>query len=103
MNPDDQLPASPCLTGDTQQRLDRIERSVEQIKAALVGNPAIGHRGIVPRIDAIETTVASIVAERATEKSKLSGGLAVITALGAVAGILGGIIHWLFSNLTGRA
>lgn len=94
---------TPTLTGDTQQRLDRIERSVEQIKAALVGNPAIGHRGIVPRIDAIETTVASIVAERATEKSKLSGGLAVIAALGAVAGVLGGVIHWLFTNLTGRA
>jgi hypothetical protein len=103
MNPNDHLPASPCLTGDTHARLDRIERSIDQVKAALVGNPSIGHRGIVPRIDAIEATVSAIVTERATEKNKLAGGFYVLAALGTIAGILGGTIHWAFSILTGRA
>lgn len=40
-------------------RLNAIEDSIKRIELALVGNPSLGHKGIVERINALEVAVES--------------------------------------------
>lgn len=76
-----------------------IDKKLDTLTQALVGNPSIGHRGIVPRLDLVETTVANISAERAAERSKRAGAIAVLMSLGAVAGTVGGLIAWIAQKI----
>jgi len=40
-----------------EQRLDNIEDSIKKIELALIGNASLGHKGIVERINVLETVV----------------------------------------------
>lgn len=58
------LPAGPCLTGTPDERLDRMERRIismhggmSELKGALVGNDALGHKGLVGRMERVEKAV----------------------------------------------
>jgi len=67
------LPGPPCITaeGDQQDRLSNIETAVYEIRSALVGNPKLGHKGIVHRLDAVE-----VKAEASDRKLLVWGGIA---------------------------
>jgi hypothetical protein len=54
---DTPFPGSNCYTGTQSERLDRIERTIGEVKTALVGNARMGHRGIVHRIADVEASV----------------------------------------------
>lgn len=41
----------------TDKRLSEIEGTLQEIKAALVGNPKLGHTGLVSRVETIEAKV----------------------------------------------
>ena len=51
------LPAAPCamMTPEADRRLTSMETTLGEIKAALIGNPDLGHKGLVARIEAIES------------------------------------------------
>ena len=73
-----------------RSQLDRIER-------AIIGDHAMGHSGIVGRLDAVEARVSIIVSEQAAEAAQRRGALWVLSAAAAVAGALGGFISWVLS------
>lgn len=52
-DPSDRLPA-PHLAPDWDKRLQGIEASLAELKAAIIGNSELGHRGIVQRLIALE-------------------------------------------------
>lgn len=45
------------LWRETDERLLKIEGTLQEIKAALVGNPTLGHTGLVSRVETIEAKV----------------------------------------------
>ena len=54
----DNLSAPACeVPSDVPERLARIEEHIGEIKTALVGNPKLGHRGLVSRVEHIEGKV----------------------------------------------
>lgn len=102
MTPNDSnnpFPGPSCYTAQDADRLQKMERTLNEVKSALVGNPAIGHRGIVPRLDLVETSLATITAERAAEKSTRKGAIATITVLGGIAGSVGAAATWLIQHV----
>ena len=99
---DSSLPAPSCYTAQDAARLQEMQQTLNEVKSALVGNPSIGFRGVIPRLDLVETTVANIAAERAAEKSTRKGAVATITAIGAFAGSVGAVAAWLIQQLTSR-
>ena len=54
----DRLPGPSCFTSDAV-RLDNFERKLDEVHMALVGNPQLGHRGLVDRVATVERHVAS--------------------------------------------
>ena len=85
----DHLPAPNCIMPEDFRRL---ERKVDDLTTALVGNPGIGHRGIVPRLDLVETTVAKIATDRAAEINARRGAMWVVSLVAAIIGALGAVI-----------
>ncbi len=80
------LPAMPCVASPTvEARLGNIEEGLHEIKLALVGNPKLGHRGLVARVELVETKV-----ERHDRKLLVWG--AIITAAGTGAAFAAQII-----------
>lgn len=61
MQPSDpHLPASPCaMTPEADHRLAAIESTLGEIKGALIGNAALGHKGLVSRVEQVESTTNS--------------------------------------------
>lgn len=59
--PDDSnppLPAPPCFADpDVHVRLASMEETLKEIRTAVIGNPKLGHRGLVCRVDAVEAKV----------------------------------------------
>lgn len=55
---DDKLPGPACFTTDSA-RMDKFERKLDEVHIALVGNPQLGHRGLVDRITTVERHVAN--------------------------------------------
>ena len=53
---DPQMPCIGCTVGGEQFR--RLAEDVKDIKMALVGDPTMGHRGIVRRLKDLETVQA---------------------------------------------
>ena len=76
----------------------RLKADVAEIKAAIIGNPGIGHRGIVPRLDSVETAVAQIASERAAEANAKRGAIWVLSVAAATAGAIGGLITRIFTQ-----
>jgi len=91
------LPAASCIVVDND-RLQRIESQLSEIRSALVGNPAMGIKGIVHRTEAIEKTVDQIQRERSDEASARRGALYVIALAGSVAGAIGGFVGRFFTT-----
>jgi len=95
---DDHHPAPSCMASD----MHKLRADVAEIKTAIIGNPNIGHRGIVPRLDLLETAVSHIAAERAAESNTRRGALWVVGTvagvIGAVGAMIGGIVKAIFSN-----
>jgi hypothetical protein len=91
-----------CYSGSDQMRLDRMERKLDQLHLAMIGKPEIGFRGVVPRLDMVEITIAQIAAERAAEKSTRKGAMLTVTAIGTFAGSVGAAAAWLLQQITTR-
>lgn len=52
------LPTSPCVVStDVAEQLRQIHATQQEIKTALIGNPALGHQGLVTRVERIEERV----------------------------------------------
>jgi hypothetical protein len=52
------LAAAPCgATPDINEQLQHIRETQHEIRAALIGNPALGHKGLVHRVESIEAKV----------------------------------------------
>jgi hypothetical protein len=94
----DHSPAQSCMASDVQ----RLRSDVAEIKQAIIGNPNIGHRGIVPRLDLMESTVSTLVAERAAEHNARRGAMWVVGiaagVIGAIGATIGSLLKALFSN-----
>lgn len=54
----DHLPAPACVaTPEVNEQLREIRATQQEIRTALIGNPALGHKGLVHRVEFIETRV----------------------------------------------
>lgn len=99
MSDRDHLPAPNCITVDDFRRL---ERKVDDLATALIGNPSVGHRGIVPRVEALETYQQGLSAERIAERSARRTAIAIASGVaafvGAVGGIAAGIVKSIFTE-----
>ena len=69
------LPAAPCFIGTVEERLERIEQTVGEIRTALCGNQRLGHRGLVCRVKDVEAIVAK------HDRKLIAWGAAITTAL----------------------
>lgn len=73
------LPAPACVaTPDVAEQLREIRDTQQEIRTALIGNPKLGHKGLVARVEAVEQ-----LAERHDRKLLVWGGIvsaAVVTA-----------------------
>jgi hypothetical protein len=71
------LPAAPCMaTPDVAEQLREIRETQQEIRTALVGNPKLGHKGLVARVETVEQ-----LAER-HDRKLLVGGAIVTAAVG---------------------
>lgn len=52
-DPDD-APAAPCITVD---EIKEIRTSLHEIKLAIVGQPELGNKGVIPRLKSVEEQV----------------------------------------------
>jgi len=84
---DDYLPSSNCITA---KDFSRLERKVDDLTAALVGNPSMGVRGVCPRLDAVEVTLDSIARERIAEHSARRMAISIATTVAAFVGAIAG-------------
>ena len=87
----------PISRNNDNERLDKIEASCRRIETALIGEPALGHIGIVQRISDHDAAIKIIRAELDAARSQKKGAVAVLAAASAVAGSVGGFVTWLFS------
>lgn len=71
-----ELPASSCLVAE--HRFEEMRSDVREIKGALLGNEALGHTGLVHRVQALEK-------QSAAHDKKLVAWTAILTAAGAAA------------------
>lgn len=62
------------MTPEADRRLAAIEGTLGEIKGALIGNPTLGHKGIVSRVEEVETTTR-------THDKKLIAWGAVVAAV----------------------
>jgi hypothetical protein len=97
MSNESHLPSASCIVVDND-RLQRIECQLGEIRSALVGNSAMGIKGLVHRTEHIESTVEQIQRERRDEASARRGALYVIALAGSVAGAVGGFVVRLFTQ-----
>lgn len=78
-NDRDNLPAAPCLaTTEVTEQLRAIRDTQQEIRTALIGNPALGHKGLIARVEAVEQ-----LADRHDRKLLVWGGIVsafVVTA-----------------------
>ena len=58
----------------TQENFEKLQESVDRIERAIVGDKAMGHRGIADRIEWVERKVAG----HEKQLLKWMGGLAVV-------------------------
>lgn len=57
-SPNDALPCPPCMgTPEAIEEFKQLKDSVRRIETALVGDEAVGQRGIVPRINTVERII----------------------------------------------
>jgi hypothetical protein len=66
-------------------QLDRIER-------ALTGDERMGQPGLVARMADAEGEIHSLKQDRRDEKNQKRGAVWVFTTVGAIAGVVGGIV-----------
>lgn len=67
----DNLPAAPCLAiPEVTEQLRAIRETQQEIRTALIGNPALGHKGLVARVEAVEQ-----LTERHDRKLLVWGGI----------------------------
>ena len=57
MEPADSINAQNALNHDISLQLRTIRENQQDIRTALLGNPALGHRGLVERVERVEVTV----------------------------------------------
>ena len=56
----DQLPAPPCFLPQVcADRIGQMERQLAEVHRAVVGDPQLGHRGLVARMEAVEKSDAA--------------------------------------------
>ena len=79
----------------SDDQIRRIEKQLQRIEDALVGDTDMGLIGLVQEVRDIKKTVAEIQRERLVEQSEKQGMWKVIAAAGTVGGAVGGLITWL--------
>lgn len=95
------MSAAPPHEFCTPDDFRRLERKVDDLTTALVGNPAVGHKGIVTRLESLEGYQASLAAERVAEKSARRTAIAIASGVAAFVGAVGGIVAGLVKNFVG--
>lgn len=85
-----------------EDRLDHIGRATSRIETAIVGDPAVGHLGVIQRLTMVEQSLLSIQAERAAERAQRKGAIWVITTIAAAGGALGSAASFVLSSLWQR-
>jgi hypothetical protein len=96
---------NPCTGSNCyvpHERLERFERTLNEVKTALVGDERLGNRGIVPRLAHVEAQLQQIMTERAAESNARRGAMWVVGTvagiIGAIGAIIGSIVKAIFSN-----
>ncbi len=84
---------------DPADELTEIKATLKRIENAIIGDPAMGHVGLVNRMTEHETRLVKIEAERSAEASQRRGALTVLSIASAVAGAVGGLITWALGVL----
>lgn len=85
-----------------EDRLDLIGRATARIETAIVGDPEVGHLGVIQRLALTEQALASIQAERAGERAQRKGAVWMLSAIGALAGAVGSAASVLLSSIVNR-
>ena len=89
---------------DIPDKIEEMQKSLKRIEAAVTGDPAMGHKGIVDRLGEAEREIAVIKAERAAEAAERRGAKWVIGAGVTLAGAAGGAVAWVVNTFGhGRA
>lgn len=78
-----------------------MKAQLDRIELALVGDPAMGHTGLVGRQAATETRVDALEESRKAEVEQRKGALWVISAAASVGGVVSWAITWLATNFGG--
>ena len=78
---------------------DDLIASVKRIESAISGDVAMGHKGMVDRIAALEAEVVVIKSERANEAAEKRGAKWVFATVVSVAGAQGGGVSWIATHL----
>jgi hypothetical protein len=99
MSPPSDIPQHSTCTGTELQRLDRMERVLNEVKTALVGNEALGNKGIVNRLKEVEVGMTELNRIRADEVATRKGALAVLSAVAAICGSIGAAVYSFLSRL----
>lgn len=68
------MPGTPEANGAVQERLDSIDAQLARLNAALMGDVAIGHHGIVGRLEKLEALAAEAPAVQRTIEAKAREG-----------------------------
>ena len=79
--------------------MDDLVASVKRIESAISGDTAMGHKGMVDRIAALEAEIVVIKSERANEAAEKRGAKWVIGAGVTLAGMAGGVASWIATHL----
>ena len=85
-----------------EDRLDLIGRATARIETAIVGDPAVGHLGVIQRLTWAEQALVSIQAERAGERAQRKGAVWVLSCIGAIAGAVGSAASFFLSSFVNR-
>jgi hypothetical protein len=75
-----------------------IKDALKRVEDALLGDPGMGHRGLVERLAEVERELAVIKADRATEAAERRGAKWVVVGGASLAGGLGGLVSWVVST-----
>lgn len=81
----------------SHEEIQEIRAALKRIEKAIVGDEAMGHVGLVDRVGDLHLRLAVVEQERRDEVAQKRGAMWIITAVGAVAGVIGSAVTWLVS------
>ncbi len=79
-----------------ENEIAAIRTELKRITDALLGDPDMGTRGMVCRLEGVETTVNAIQQERRDEKAERKGAWRLAALLSTMAGSFGALVveYW---------